>query len=111
MKVRLTEAQETALEVSGAALPWGADEEILWSAWQGRGFLEFAPGDEEALVSALIEFSNAQDGTAEDRNAAADERRHARGSALALSNLCDKIRAASRAERELRADKDWHRVR
>lgn len=92
IRVKLTSAQESALECAGLDFRGFEEERVVWKAWNGS-WLEFAPEDREALASALCELSNAEDACAE-RLAAEGEKvlaKLTRGAAVALGNLQLKV--------------------
>lgn len=90
LRIKLTDAQYSALECSGIEFPDNADERALAAAWQD-GYLVVPPEARDNIRWALIEFSNSEDGIAEDRNRDKDERSGARGAAKALCNLSSKL--------------------
>lgn len=92
--IKLTSAQQSALEVAGVAVDPDEGQEPLARAWDGGRLLRFEEIDRMAILKALWEESNAQDWLAEDKRngQGQDERRMARGARTALSNLADKVR-------------------
>jgi hypothetical protein len=64
--VKLTPAQVGVLQQQGLDQPIDADDRILWKAWKNRGNkLIFARRDRDAIWSALVNRSNAEDAHAE----------------------------------------------
>lgn len=89
MKLRLSEAQISALECAGLGL--GDQPCPIEQAWTQRDCLEFDPGDRDKLFSAITELSNAEDATAERFKHDPPSAKLARQAARALGNLASKI--------------------
>lgn len=92
IRLKLTSAQESALECRGLDWQLDAGERLLSRSWSGS-WLEFGPEDREELASAICEASNAEDAASEEhaREGEKELARLARGAAVALGNLQLKV--------------------
>lgn len=94
IKIRMTDAQISALECSGVDVALDAAEELVARCWQDQQ-LVFHPDEADALASALCELSNAEDACAQDAGRDAAERKFAGRAARSLAALMSRVGRAA----------------
>jgi len=97
VRIRLSDAQVSALECRGLEEPQDALEALLARSWQGDAILVFDPEEAEDLAEALCDASNAEDAYAELACEPLDLRGFARRASRSLAALMMRVaRAAPR---------------
>lgn len=88
--IKLSAAQQSALECAGLDTPDNIEEFTLSVAWQGDR-LSFRADEVEALWIALRDLSNDEDGFAQDTANDAEMRKFAARAARALGTVAGKV--------------------
>jgi hypothetical protein len=98
MRLRLTPAQQSALECSGIdeefADYWSPGERAVWEAWRGTAHLDVAPTTVDLVASTLNDLSNGEDERA--RLGPAHDRPFARRASASLAALYGRVLRLSR---------------
>jgi hypothetical protein len=91
LRIKLSKAQKSALQVAGLEDPEGAGERLLKRAWKGN-YLEFAPEEADDLHSALTDASNSEDAYSTEKGHVDREgSKYARAAARSLGLLGTKV--------------------
>lgn len=95
MKLRLTAAQQAALECAGLEVDDDPEMTPLVTAWVGRGrdlvLDERDAASVEALAAAITDACNSEDATADRMRGDVAARRAALGACTSLSNLAARV--------------------
>jgi len=91
IRVRLSDAQLSAIECRD---PRPEDDPVLSAAWDGGRYLEFEPGDAEALDAELTEAANGED--AERQLRGPTEGKLAGRASWSLTHLSKKVLKSAR---------------